>query len=178
MSLKRVQEMLKILDERGYSLADLSELFNCISEMYEFQSYGQSTQYENDKKEKSHREATLSEEEKNQIQLIMKITNLLLELGFSAHARGFNYTRDALIMVYNNPFNTHIMQLYSELGEKTGVTATSIERGIRYSIEAAWNRGNVSTYEKYFGFSVNPERGKPSIGQFISTIVDYLKLHP
>ncbi|MCI7623921.1 MAG: sporulation initiation factor Spo0A C-terminal domain-containing protein, partial [Clostridiales bacterium] len=51
-----------------------------------------------------------------------------------------------------------------------------VERAIRHAIEVGWSRGNIEVLEKYFGYSTNPNRGKPTNSAFIATISDHLQL--
>ncbi len=171
----RVQSMLKLLDEYGYTLADLSELFDTIS-----QCNGElkCTIPEKNTEQQFDKQKTSAEEE-SKIKLKIRITEILLELGFKESMNGFNCTRDAIMMSYYNPeYLKHVTtKIYVNLGDIYKKSNYAVERAIRHSIEVAWDCGNVDIYEKYFGYSVNVNRGKPSNGQFITTIVDYLKLH-
>ena len=66
--------------------------------------------------------------------------------------------------------------LYPEVAQKFGTTASRVERAIRHAIEVAWDRGDLDTLQKYFGFTVSNSKGKPTNSEFIAMIADRLQL--
>ncbi|MDD7288684.1 MAG: sporulation initiation factor Spo0A C-terminal domain-containing protein, partial [Clostridiales bacterium] len=42
--------------------------------------------------------------------------------------------------------------------------------------EVAWDRGDLDTLQKYFGFTVSNSKGKPTNSEFIAMIADRLQL--
>lgn len=69
-------------------------------------------------------------------------------------------------------------QHWSEGGENPAgpATASRVERAIRHAIEVAWDRGDLDTLQKYFGFTVSNSKGKPTNSEFIAMIADRLVL--
>lgn len=61
-------------------------------------------------------------------------------------------------------------QLYPDLAKKHKTTPSRVERAIRHAIEVAWNRGEISTIENIFGYTVNANKGKPTNSEFIAMI--------
>ena len=51
-----------------------------------------------------------------------------------------------------------------------------MERAIRHAIEVAWDRGDLETLQKYFGYTVSNSKGKPTNSEFIAMISDRLIL--
>ena len=47
---------------------------------------------------------------------------------------------------------------------------------IRHAIEMAWDRGDVETLQKFFGYTVSGIKGKPTNSEFIAMIADHLSL--
>ncbi len=47
---------------------------------------------------------------------------------------------------------------------------------IRHAIEVAWDRGDLETIQKVFGYTVSNSRGKPTNSEFIALIADKLQL--
>ena len=45
--------------------------------------------------------------------------------------------------------------LYPEIAKRFGTTPSRVERAIRHAIEVAWDRGDLETLQKYFGYTVN-----------------------
>ena len=47
---------------------------------------------------------------------------------------------------------------------------------IRHAIEVAWGRGEPTTVENIFGYTVSTSKGKPTNSEFIAMIADKLRL--
>ena len=110
--------------------------------------------------------------------LQMLITKLLHNLGVPSHIKGYQYIREGVQLIYENPDITNAMtkELYPELARKFGTTASRVERAIRHAIEVSWNRGNWNLMEEIFGCSVDIDKAKPTNSEFIVTIADKLRL--
>ena len=52
----------------------------------------------------------------------------------------------------------------------------NVERAIRHAIEVAWDRGDLETLQKFFGYTVSNIKGKPTNSEFIAMIADRLSL--
>ena len=61
-------------------------------------------------------------------------------------------------------------------GESLGEVGARVERAIRHAIEVAWDRGDLETLQKYFGYTVSNAKGKPTNSEFIAMIADRLQL--
>lgn len=114
--------------------------------------------------------------EKNNTQT--RITKLLHELGIPSHIKGYQYIRDAINLVYDNPelIGGITKNLYPEIAKKYNQSVTRVERAIRHAIEVSWNRGDWDLMEEIFGHSVDIDRAKPTNSEFIVTIADKLRL--
>ena len=66
--------------------------------------------------------------------------------------------------------------LYPEVAKRFCTTPSRVERAIRHAIEVAWDRGDIETLQKYFGYTVNSAQGKPTTSEFIAMIADRLQL--
>lgn len=42
---------------------------------------------------------------------------------------------------------------------------------IRHAIEVAWDRGDLETLQKYFGYTVSNAKGKPTNSEFIAMML-------
>ena len=51
-----------------------------------------------------------------------------------------------------------------------------VERAIRHAIEVAWDRGDLDTLQRFFGYTVSNTKGKPTNSEFIALIADKLQL--
>lgn len=116
------------------------------------------------------------EKDENHVEAL--VTNIIHEVGVPAHIKGYQYLRDAIIMVVNNIdiLNQITKQLYPEIAEKYNTTPSRVERAIRHAIEVAWGRGQTDTVERIFGYTVSAVKGKPTNSEFIAMIADKLRL--
>ena len=110
--------------------------------------------------------------------LQISITKILHELGIPSHIKGYQYIREGISIVYNNPekIGGITKQLYPELASKFDTTVSRVERAIRHAIEVSWNRGDWDLMEDIFGHSVDIDKAKPTNSEFIVTVADKLKL--
>lgn len=117
-------------------------------------------------------------ETKNEEALEALVTNVIHEVGVPAHIKGYQYLREAIMMVVNNIdiINQITKQLYPEIAQKYHTTPSRVERAIRHAIEVAWGRGEPATVENIFGYTVSASKGKPTNSEFIAMIADKLRL--
>lgn len=110
--------------------------------------------------------------------LQISISKMLHELGMPSHIKGYNYVREAINMVYENPdmVGGITKELYPELASKFDTTVSRVERAIRHAIEVSWNRGDWDLMEEIFGHSVDVDKAKPTNSEFIVTVADKLRL--
>lgn len=110
--------------------------------------------------------------------LEISITRMLHELGMPSHIKGYQYIREGIIMIYNNPdiIGGITKELYPDVASKFDTTVSRVERAIRHAIEVSWNRGNWELMEEIFGHSVDIDKAKPTNSEFIVTIADKLRL--
>ena len=52
--------------------------------------------------------------------------------------------------------------LYPLIAEQHGMTAAGVERSLRLCVESTWMHGSLPALERFFGDSVDPEKGKPT----------------
>ena len=107
-----------------------------------------------------------------------EISQTLCELGMPASLLGYQYFRFAIHAAVRNPeiLRAITKELYPQIAKEFRTTATGVERAMRHAIEVVWDRGNMGILEKYFGYTVDPNRGKPTNSEFISQIADKLTL--
>ncbi|OPY56326.1 MAG: Stage 0 sporulation protein A [Pelotomaculum sp. PtaU1.Bin035] len=110
--------------------------------------------------------------------LDVAVTNIIHEMGVPAHIKGYHYLRDAILMVINevNLLGAITKELYPMIAIKFQTTPSRVERAIRHAIELAWDRGNIELMTKFFGYTINLERGKPTNSEFIAMVADKLRI--
>ena len=108
----------------------------------------------------------------------ISITKMLHELGMPSHIKGYQYIREGISMIYEDPslIGGITKELYPELATKFDTTVSRVERAIRHAIEVSWNRGNWDYMEEIFGHSVDIDKAKPTNSEFIVTVADKLRL--
>lgn len=104
------------------------------------------------------------DKKKNQENLEALVTNIIHEVGVPAHIKGYQYLREAIMMVIKDTdvINQITKQLYPEIADKYHTTPSRVERAIRHAIEVAWGRGEQSAVENIFGYTVSAAKGKPT----------------
>ena len=110
--------------------------------------------------------------------LFRSVTNVIHEIGVPAHIKGYQYLREAIMMVVNDidVINQITKQLYPDIAQKYRTTPSRVERAIRHAIEVAWGRGQPDVVENIFGYTVSASKGKPTNSEFIAMIADKLRL--
>ena len=106
------------------------------------------------------------------------VTDMIHEVGVPAHIKGYQYLRDAILMVIREPemLNSITKILYPTIAKRNQTTPSRVERAIRHAIEVAWSRGKMDTIDELFGYTVSTGKGKPTNSEFIAMISDKLRL--
>lgn len=110
--------------------------------------------------------------------IMLAVSNILHSLGMPSHIKGYQYIRDSILMMYDNPdmIGGITKEIYPEVADKYETTSSRVERAIRHAIEVSWNRGDYDLMEQIFGNSVDYDRAKPTNSEFIATIADKLRI--
>lgn len=106
------------------------------------------------------------------------VTDMIHEVGVPAHIKGYQYLRDAIIMVIEEPemLNSITKILYPTIAKRNQTTPSRVERAIRHAIEVAWSRGNMEIINSLFSYTVSTGKGKPTNSEFIALIADKIRL--
>ena len=106
------------------------------------------------------------------------VTNVIHDVGVPAHIKGYQYLREAIIMVVKDIdiINQITKSLYPQIASKYNTTPSRVERAIRHAIEVAWGRGQQDAVESIFGYTISASKGKPTNSEFIAMIADKLRL--
>ena len=106
------------------------------------------------------------------------VTNVIHEVGVPAHIKGYQYLREAIMMVVDDieVINQITKTLYPQIAQKYHTTPSRVERAIRHAIEVAWGRGDQKIVENIFGYTISASKGKPTNSEFIAMIADKLRL--
>ena len=156
---------------------EISVLIKRIKELKFFQPVQSKIPYTSREIKTSYIEIAPNEK-KNEENLEALVTNMIHEIGVPAHIKGYQYLREAIMMVVNDIdiINQITKQLYPDIAKKYHTTPSRVERAIRHAIEVAWGRGEPAVVENIFGYTVSASKGKPTNSEFIAMIADKLRL--
>ena len=97
------------------------------------------------------------------------VTSIIHEIGVPAHIKGYQYLREAILIAVNDMDVINAIKTFA-------TTPSRVERAIRHAIEVAWDRGDLETLQRFFGYTVSNTKGKPTNSEFIALIADRLQL--
>lgn len=157
---------------------DIELLIKRIREIKFFKPENQNTNNLVAREQKQPYIEIASNDSKKEENLEALVTNIIHEVGVPAHIKGYQYLREAIMMVVNDidVINQITKSLYPQIALKFSTTPSRVERAIRHAIEVAWGRGDQKTVENIFGYTVNALKGKPTNSEFIAMIADKLRL--
>lgn len=102
---------------------------------------------------------------------------ILAELGCQDGLIGHRYAVYGIGLGVEDPTimdNLNVM-LYPAISERFDTTGTRVERAIRHMIDVAWCRGDPDALDRYFGNTVDPEKGKPTNKAFLVRITNIVR---
>lgn len=98
------------------------------------------------------------------------IIDFLTELGAPPNLKGYDYIACALKLTLSD--HTYIDQitarLYPDVAKHTHSTGSCVERCIRHSIMAIFDRGDIRHIQELFGNTVDINKGKLTNSQFLA----------
>ena len=101
-------------------------------------------------------------------------------MGIASSLKGFYYIKSAITKKYWNHekyIGKTTTSLYPEVAQEYKTTGSRVERSIRHAVEISFSRGNIDLLNKIFGCSISVYKDKPTNSEFISLVVDYLKIN-
>lgn len=118
------------------------------------------------------------QESGNEQSLEVMVTEIIHEIGVPAHIKGYQYLREAIIIAIKDmeTISAVTKVLYPAVARRFNTTPSRVERAIRHAIEVAWDRGDIETLQRFFGYTVSNIKGKPTNSEFIAMIADCLSL--
>ena len=106
------------------------------------------------------------------------VTSILHDIGVPANIKGYQYLREAIILATKDEDNINaiLKTRYQEVADVFETTAKNVDSAIRHAVEVAWDRGDLDTLQRYFGYTVSNTKGKPTNSEFISIVADRIRL--
>lgn len=103
---------------------------------------------------------------------------LLMSLGMRQGLKAMEFLPDLLSLCTLHPALLQDLggRLYPLCARRNGLSAPQVERRLRLAVESTWNHASLAELERFFGHSVDPERGKPTNKEFLCRLVERLNL--
>lgn len=104
------------------------------------------------------------------------ISHLLTQMNVSASIKGYYYLRNAILMVWKDQdaIIGITKRMYPDVAKDFHTTPNKVERAIRHAIESAWKRGGERIYSQIVDIECLE---RPTNGQFIATVSEYLRMN-
>ena len=92
----------------------------------------------------------------------------LRDIGMDHRFKGRSYILWMLQRLIPSPFSIPPLQTaYAACARHFHTTASCVERCVRIAVESVFTHGSINGIERYFGSTVDPERGKPTNRAFL-----------
>ncbi len=107
-----------------------------------------------------------------------RIMEIFLSIGISAHLQGYQYLKEAIKLVMQEPecINSVTKTMYPRIAEKCDTTACRVERGIRHALETSFAKGKMIKLNGILGLEVLSEGEKPTNSEFVALLADIINL--
>ncbi|MBR5546551.1 MAG: hypothetical protein IKU70_06180 [Clostridia bacterium] len=105
------------------------------------------------------------------------VRHFLDDLGFKSTQKGRAYAAWLLERMIPASVNTVqvLYALYGECARHFDTTSAAVERCLRVAVERVFTQGSLCSIERYFGATVDPERGKPTNRAFLMQAAQQLR---
>ena len=115
--------------------------------------------------------ATTEDPDIRKKRIVRRISTELNNIGISPKVVGFQYLLDAIQIVIEKP----AQNLCYIIGTKYKKTESSVERAIQNAISKAWKTTDIDDLLKYYTARINPDKGMPTITEFIFYYANKIK---
>ena len=114
----------------------------------------------------------------NTVDLQCMIIVVLLELGIATKRDGFDYMKQGILLMCEDPALLITKGVYPEIGKcySPPVGCQQIEHSIRSAINDAWSQRNSRVWGYYFPDATGNKPKKPTNAEFITRIARILEL--
>lgn len=103
---------------------------------------------------------------------------LLHALGVPQGLRAWAFLPGMIALTAVHPPLLHDLAhgLYPLVARQHRMTPAAVERSLRLCVESTWSRGELARLERFFGSSVDPDRGKPTNREFLFRLQERVTL--
>lgn len=99
----------------------------------------------------------------------IEIKAVLKKVGITPDIKGYHFLAEAIELKMNGSFDLKQMELYSEIAEKNNVSASSVERAMRYAVDSI-DKYKTPFFQDHFDIG-----RKLSVATFVSLVAEYLE---
>ena len=104
------------------------------------------------------------------------ITDMLNKMGFSSRHKGYDYLREAVILMWKQPGISITKELYPAVAGMFSGTSIQVERSIRSALNAAWEQASGMAWEEFAPRNLDGTIQRPSNGYLVAKLADVLRL--
>lgn len=106
------------------------------------------------------------------------LSHLFLQIGIPANKIGFQFLREAVQLVLQDPSLQHRLMrgLYPQIAQRHHTSVYCVEHSMRCAIASAWSRGRPDMVEKLLGRGVITPYDKPTNGEFIALVAVNIRM--
>ena len=110
--------------------------------------------------------------------LQQRITAMIHAIGVPANIKGYRYLREAIKLAVEDldRINNMTEYIYKPIALADNSTPKRVRTAITRAIEITWDRGDLDTLQRFFGYTVSNTKGKPTNSEFIALLADKLSL--
>lgn len=104
------------------------------------------------------------------------VEGLLSDLNMPPSLKGTAYLRYALPLLAAQPDPLLLLgkPLYAHIAQAFHTTPGAVERALRTAIEATWLSGSLAAISALFGYTVSPEKGKPTNNECLALLARHV----
>ena len=103
------------------------------------------------------------------------ITGLLVSLSAPTSQQGFRLLRRGIQSLMDNPNQQLTKVLYRDLAREFSTSPNNVEKALRTTVTAAWNRRRDEAWRLYFPPAPSGQIPRPTAGQFLIRLSDVVR---
>lgn len=113
----------------------------------------------------------------SQMETSQEVERFLREVALSPRLKGRGYAAWLLERMILSPAAAAqpVQRLYRSCAEAFDTSESNVERCLRVAVESVFTQGSMKGIERYFGATVDPERGKPTNRAFLVQMAEQLR---
>lgn len=110
--------------------------------------------------------------------LHQQVTAMIHDIGVPADIKGYQYLREAIKLAVEDfdRINNMTECIYTPIALADNTTPKRVQSAVLRAIEIAWDRGDLDTLQRFFGYTVSNTKGRPTNSEFIALLADRILL--